>query len=221
MTTARRWHIGAAAAAVVLALPVAVPQVLAFPYHARSHGNEVWSETPLPQAQLDSVIARSAGLVAASPLADPAGEPRHIFLTNGGWRWTWLALQNRGTFALTRAANEAVIINRSNLAADRMANGRPGADRRTLSGIIAHETCHGMERRALGIVASDIRAPQWLREGYCDHVARESTLTPADVVRLQAEGRTPPALVYYQGRQRIEAELARNGGDVHALFARY
>lgn len=207
---------GALALAIVLPFvaPIAAPQLLAFPYHATSHGSEVWSEAALPQDKLDTIMARSAALVAASPLADPAGEPRHIFLTNGGWRWSWLALNNRGVIGLTRALNEAVLVNGTDLAADRTTNGL-----RSLSGVIAHETCHGMERRRLGLIASDVRAPQWLREGYCDYVAQESTLSDADVKALEARKQHHPALPYYYGRKRVAAALAGNGGNVAALFA--
>lgn len=215
----RRSALRAATFAAVAAFisPLAAPQLLAFPYHAASHGSEVWSEAPLPQDQLDRVTARAAALDAASPLANRAGEPRHVFLTQGGWRWTWLALQTRDAFAVTRAVGGAVLINHNDLTADRVVNafGRT----RTLSGVLAHETCHGMERRRFGVITSDMLTPQWLREGYCDYVAQESTLTGAEVARLRAEGRSVPALVYYQGRQRVAAALAANGGDVDALFA--
>lgn len=197
--------------------PLAAPQLLAFPHHTVSNGSEVWSEAPLPQDQIDRVTARAAALDAASPLADRAGEPRRIFLTQGRWRWNWLALQSRGAFAVTRAVGGAVLVNRNDLAADRVVNA-PGRTR-TLSGVLAHETCHGMERRRFGVIKSDVLAPQWLREGYCDHVAQESTLSDADVARLRAEGRSAPALVYYEGRRRVAAALAANGGNVDALFA--
>ena len=187
--------------------------MIAFPYHATSRGSEVWSESPLPQRQLDRVTGRAAQLVAASPLAR-ASEPRHVFLTQGGWRWTWLALQNRRSFALSRALGEPVIINRGDVASDRVR----GVER-SLSGVLAHETCHGMERRHFGAIRSDILAPRWLREGYCDYVAQESTLSDAAAARFRAEGRNPHALTYYEGRRRVAAELARNGGNVDALFA--
>lgn len=213
--TWRRLAVGAVA---VFCAPLVAPQVLAFPYVTDSHGSRVWSETPLPRERIDAVMARSAGLVAQSALADRAGEPRHIFLTNGGWRWTWLALQSWGAFGLTRALNEAVIINRSDVVNDLVSNGATLGGTRTLSGVIAHETCHGMERRAFGLVAADIRAPTWLREGYCDHVAQESSLSDAEAANLKARGESHPALPYCEGRRRVAEALAANGGNVRALF---
>jgi hypothetical protein len=217
MNRRRALRIATFAAVGAFVTPLIAPQVLAFPYHARSNGSEVWSETPLQQDQLDRVTARAAALVAASPLADRSGEPRRVFLTAGGWRWTWLALQSRDAFAVTRAVGGALLMNRSDLAGDRILNayGRT----RTLSGVLAHETCHGMERRRFGVLKSDVQAPEWLREGYCDYVAQESTLSDAEAAKLKAEGRTSPALPYYEGRRRIAAALAANGGNVDALFA--
>lgn len=209
----------AASAAILLggfgALAVTAPRVLAFPYHAVSNGQRVWSETPIDQPALDRITARAAKLVNASPLSN-GRETRDIYLTNGGWRWTMLSLQNRAAFGVTRAVNEAVLLNRSDLARDRIFN-RSGRER-ALSGVIAHETCHGMERRRFGFHISLVR-PQWLVEGYCDHVAQESTLGDAEAARLKAQGRSSPALPYYEGRRKVAAILAENGGNVDALFA--
>ncbi|WP_338468031.1 hypothetical protein RXV95_05600 [Novosphingobium sp. ZN18A2] len=204
-------------AALIAAGPVIAPQLLAFPYKAHIGATTVWSVAPLPDAQLRKVLGRADALVAASPIARMP-EGRHVFLTGGGWRWRWLALGTSGAFALTRPLNEAVIMNRSNLAADRIFNGLSIGGTRTLSGVIAHETCHGMERRHFGLTV-DARKPAWLREGYCDYVARESSLSDSDVAALKARGKTHPAMIYYEGRRRVARELAQDGGSVDALFA--
>ena len=203
---------------IALAAPLFAPQLLAFPYRASWRGSEIRAERPLPPRELDAVMRRAAMLVGQSPLAKDE-EPRSIFLTQGGWRWLWLANRTHGAFALTRPLNEAVVVNRNDLARDQVFNA-PGRIR-SLSGVIAHETCHGMERRRFGVIKSDVASPQWLREGYCDYVAQESTLSDAEVARLKSEGRSVPALVYHEGRKRVAAELERNGGDVEALFAAY
>jgi hypothetical protein len=204
-------------AALFLAGPLLVPSVLAFPHRAQVGTFDIRSEAPLPRAEIERVIADANRRIASSPIADPAGERRTIYLTQGGWRWTWLALQSRKSFALTRAMTDYVVVNRSDLAANRMVNNRPGGAVRTLSSIIAHETCHGMERRRFGRFMS-VTHPAWLVEGYCDHVAQESTLDDARVAELKARGEDHPALVYFEGRKRVAATLAANGGDVDRLF---
>lgn len=201
----------------LLIVPTFVPAMLLFPYRATSGTLTVRSEQPIDQSALDRIAARSAALVTASPLARPS-EPRNVFLTNGGWRWTWLAIRYRNAFAVSRPFTEPLIFNRSDLGRDKLYNGTPAGATRTLSGVIAHETCHGLIRRRFGVTA-DHTKPTWLREGYCDYVAKESTLSDADAKRIAVSDPEHPALVYHAGRKRVAAELARNGGDVDALFA--
>ena len=204
------------AALIVVLSPAFAPQLLAFPSVVRSNGDTVYSVAPIDQGALDRVTARANALVLASPLA-AASEPRKIFLTDGGWRWMWLAANQSSSLAISRPLSEAIVINRSDPGADRM-NSAFGL--RTLSSIIAHEKCHGLERRAFGL-SSDFGKPGWLREGYCDHVAQESTLTDAQAHQLQQAGQKPRALIYWEGRKRVESALAANQNDVRALFAAY
>ena len=201
----------------LLVVPTVAPAMLFFPYSAESGGHRVYSETPIDQAALDRITKRSASLVQASPLARPS-EPRRIFLTEGGWRWKWLANRSHNAFAISQRVGEAIIFNRSDLASDRVRNGGAVGGERTVSGVMAHEICHGMLRRHFGFTV-DWSKPRPLREGYCDHVAQESSLTAAQVAALQAAGENHPAIAYFEGRQRVAAELRRNGGDVDALFA--
>jgi len=176
----------------------------------------VWSERPIDRTALDKVAARSRTLLDKSAIAD-RDEQRPIFLTNGGWRWLWLANGSAGGFALTRPITKAVVVNDVDLSADLISNGAAVGRERTLSAVLAHEFTHGVIRRRYGLVKS-ILAPRWLVEGYGDHVAQESSLTAADVAQLEASGSTHPALVYYRGRKRVETLLAANGNDVDALF---
>lgn len=211
MTRARGIRFALYLVLAVAAVPVVMPQALAFPYHATSRGSEFWSEQPLDRPQLDAVVVRAAKLVQQSPLAS-GNERRHIFLTDGGWRWRWLSLGSGGAYGLTRPLVEAVIINRSDLATDAVHGGR-----RTLSGTLAHETCHGMSRRHFGLGVT--LKPTWLTEGYCDYVAQESNLSDTEAAGLRRANPTRRALIYYDGRRRVAAILAANGGNVDALFA--
>ena len=211
-----RWGVVLSALAVLLASPVLAPQLLAFPYHATSAVGPVWSERPIDQPALDRVAARSRALLAQSPIAGPH-EQRPIFLTDGGWRWLWLANTSAGGFALTRPITKAVVVNDADIGAVPVRNGATISNERTLSAVLAHEFTHGVIRRRYGVIKS-ILAPQWLVEGYADHVAQESSLSDADVAKIEASGQSHPALVYYRGRKRVERILAANGNDIDALF---
>ena len=200
----------------LLGTATAAPQLLAWPYSAAFGRTIVYSERPIPP-QMRAVLARSDALVARSPLAEPELE-RRLFLTDGGWRWDLLALTSRGAFALRRPYRDAIIVNASDVAADRVENGAPVGGVRSLSGTIAHETTHILVADHI----SEWRAfmlPSWKSEGYADYVAQESSLGDGDYARLRANGARREAMFYYEARRRVAAALARNGGNVERFLA--
>lgn len=211
---------GAIALATLLPFiaPLYAPQLLAFPYRTPTPVGTVWSVQPVPPALLAKASATVRTRMAATPLAD-ANERRPIFLTDGGWRWTWLAPGSSGAFALSRPLTKAVIVNTVDYANGTIHTRRAIGNQRGLGAVLAHEFCHGLIRRRFGVLPAEA-FPAWKVEGYCDHVAGESSLTAADAAKLEASGEHHPALIYFRGRERVEAELARNGGDVTALFER-
>lgn len=197
--------------------PVYAPQLLAFPHHTTIAGHAVYSEQPL-SPKLAAVVAEADRRVAASPSGTWRASNQPIFLTDGGWRWTWLSNAMRGGFAVSRAANDAIVVNRSDADKDMTYNGAPIAGERSLSGVIAHEMTHGSIRARFGLTA-DLRYPRELREGYCDYVAGESSLSDAQAKALIARGESAPALPYWQGRKKVEAAMAQAGMNVDRLFA--
>jgi hypothetical protein len=205
-----------AAVALLLVSPLAAPQLLAFPHSKQIGSHRVYSELPITP-QLHAIVAKADALASRSPIAQPNPNQR-IFLTEGGWRWTWLTLTSRGAFAISRRGTENIVMNRSDAALDQVTNGRTIGGKRSLSGTIAHEMTHGAIRERFGLFA-DTLYPAWLREGYCDYVAGGGSLTDAEAATLIASGKDHPALKYWIGRRRVAAELQRNGGSVEALFA--
>ena len=199
---------------------LAAPQLLAFPHHAEIGTTRVYSETPFRTDDMRRILARSDTLTARTGRSDPAGT--RIFLTDGGWRWTILALTSRRAFAYTRPistiVSDAVIVNRADPSADMAVNGRAVGGKRSLSGVIAHERTHIWTGRALGLVENAL-LPNWQREGYADYVAQETSLTAAEYARLKRSGIDHPAIPYYEGRQRIEAMAKINGGTIAAMFS--
>ena len=199
---------------------LAAPQLLAFPYHTKIGTTRVYSETPFRAEDMRRILARSDALAVRTGRSDPAGT--RIFLTDGGWRWTILALTSRGAFAYTRPistiVSDAVIVNRADPAADSAVNGRTIGGKRTLSSVIVHERTHIWTGRALGLVGNAL-LPNWQREGYADYIAQETSLTAAEYQRLKRSGTDHPAIAYYEGRQRIKKMAKTNGGTITAMFS--
>ncbi len=197
--------------------PVFAPELLAFPHHAEVAGKQIYSVEPINEFQLTKIIERADALVATSPLARGT-EERRIFLTDGGWRWNWLTVGAGNAFGIARALGEPLVFNSSNLRTDTVSNDSAIAGTRSLSGTIAHEITHGMIRREIGQIRA-LTAPTWLVEGYADHIAGESSLSDTEYASLEARGEQHPAIPYYEGRRKVAALLADNGGSIQKLFA--
>jgi hypothetical protein len=213
----RRWiNRSCLAAGLLLGSPLVAPQLLAFPHHAVVGAHPVYSEQPIGPELVTVIRAADAAMLRDTlGRARPLDQP--LFFTDGGWRWTWLSVSSFRSFALSRPLGEPVIVNRSDPARDQMANGgRP----RRLSHVVAHELAHGAIRAHFGQLAA-LRMPRELVEGYADHVAGSSTLSDDEAKALIREGREQPALIYWTGRKKVDAALARNGGSVDRLFAEW
>ena len=202
---------------LILISPLFAPQLLAFPHKTETEIGTVWSVEPLDEAMLDRAVSDARLRVETSPLASE-NETRPIFITDGGWRWLYLANASHSAFAVTRPINDAVIVNRIDPGTGvvTLTDSRIG-NQRSLGGILAHEFTHGLIRREYGVVAAS-RFPEWKVEGYCDFVAGESSLTAEEAAQLEAAGTSHPALAYFYGRQRVAALLEQNEGSVDKLF---
>ena len=182
------------------------PQALAFPYVASVGDTKVFSETPIDAVRLASLLVTSDRKLRASTIYSDA-YPKNLFLTQGGWRWLLLAPASQDAFAVSFALSPGVIINRADIEHDLVTTGAAIAGRRSLSAVIAHERAHGLLRARFGVLA-DVRYPEWLREGYCEYVAQESSLTDDEAKVATASRSNLPALAYYDGRKRVAHELA-------------
>lgn len=203
---------------IAYAAVLAAPQALAFPFTATVGKYRVYSERPIDAAALTMVLVKADARLATSPINQPP-LAHSIFLTDGGWRWRVLATGAEGGFALSRGYSDAIIVNSSDIAGDRVTNGAAIGGTRPLSQVIAHEATHGLLRRRYGVLI-DFTAPQWKREGYCDYVAGGGSLSDGDVQRLTAMHLAHPALPYYFGRKRVAAFLATPDATVDTLFGK-
>lgn len=206
--------LGVGLAAVGLIL-FQVPAALAFPHVATVGATTVYSDVPIDPA-LPRVLARADALLAASSIDQP-GIARTVVLTDGGWRWRVLAVGYADAIALRRPFSSVLLFNRSDVGRDRVSNGAAIGGVRSLSGTIAHETTHLLVARHLGEWRA-MMLPAWKSEGYADVIAGETSLGVDDERRIRAANPDARVLHYYEGRRRVTAALARNGGSVDALF---
>lgn len=211
-----RW--GLTALAVAYAALAAFPGLL-FAYHARHGTFQVASDEPIGPG-IARVLDRASALLARSPWYDPTA-PHRLFLANGAARRRFLSPMGAGAFGSTFLVRRNSILNRSDIAADVVRNDAPRHNRRTLSGVIAHERTHAMLMDRLGVVAY-CRLPSWKNEGYCDYIADESSFDPQEGFRLIREGRddASPSFRYFKAHLMVRYLLEVERVGVEDLFAR-
>ena len=207
--------IGVAAGLWLATAVLFFPWLLLFPHHRMVGETPVYAAAPITPG-MEGIIRRADARLRTSPLYRSEVSRHPVYLTDGGIRWSILAVGSDKASALTRGFLDGVVINRSSIEEDFIWRKR-SASRRTLSGAIAHEKTHKLIHARFGTSAS-VTYPRWLLEGYCDHVAGESSLTDDQATRMLAAGQTSNTLFYYQARKRVAAALAANGGSVDALF---
>src|SRR5687768_4594285 len=76
-----------------------------------------------------------------------------------------------------------IIINKTDIPADLVIMNREERNSRSLSGVIAHEVTHLLIRERYGTLAASTM-PIWKNEGYCEHIAGDTTITFAEGIRL-------------------------------------
>ena len=192
------------------------PETLIWPYKATIGDTKNYAERPIAP-EMASVLAQSDVLLRNSKIYSD-GYGKRIFLTDGGWRWKFLSLNLSGAFALSTSITEDIVINRSSIKANWVRIDRTIGGERKLSSVIAHERTHGLIRARYGVLASRFQ-PVWKREGYCDYIAGATSLSAAQVAELKRRGEQHPAIVYYEGREKVRQALDVEGKTVDQLFA--
>lgn len=192
------------------------PETLIWPYKTKIGDTQIYSEQPIAR-EMASVLAQSDALLRNSQIYSD-GYGKRIFLTDGGWRWKFLALNVAGALAQSTSVTEAIVINRSSISANWVRNGNAIGGERALSSVIAHERTHGLIRARYGLFASRFQ-PVWKREGYCDYISGATSLSAAQVAELKRRGERHPAIVYYEGREKVRQILEVEGKTVDQLFA--
>jgi hypothetical protein len=115
-----------------------------------------------------------------------ASATRNIYLVDSHATYALLSHKAYKSFANSVPFIDNVIINRSDVAADRVFLNREKNNSRSLSGVIAHEIAHLFIRQRYGTIGASWM-PVWKNEGYCEFIAGDSTITLEEGTRLWRE----------------------------------
>ena len=163
-----------AAAAYILLL--CFPQPL-FAHQITFKNFTVYARQPL-DSNIYKVLDRVDARLATSPLNTAEVKPG-IFLVNSTGLYAAFSLYlgnnsfGKGFGALPTSN---VFINACDAANDLVFRNATDSNRRSLSGVIAHETTHLLIRKRFGYFRN-LMMPAWKKEGYAEYVAGGSTLS--------------------------------------------
>jgi hypothetical protein len=174
---AKRVGLSLAALATAATLPLAFPGPM-FGYGVDYADLSVYSDAPLPAAEVRSWLGEVQALLEASPLRYE-GEPTRIYIAGSTWRWRSLWLVHRGGqvggFAVPLLSTRHMFLSGADFSTLELIapNGRRMPPPRTLTYYAAHELAHVLTARQFGAVRS-YTIPQWMKEGIADYVALPS-----------------------------------------------
>src|SRR4030095_1481368 len=169
--------------AVAYLLLLNFPQPL-FAYSTRYESFQVYSRQPIG-AELNTVLESAETRLRRSPLYDMSAI-RHIYLTDGFGIYALLSHKAYKSFANSVPYIDNVIVNKSDVIADRVFLKREKNNTRSLSGVIAHEVTHLFIRQRYGTIKASLM-PTWKNEGYCEYIAGDSTIALEEGIRLWRE----------------------------------
>ncbi|MCL5244466.1 hypothetical protein M4I21_01510 [Cellulophaga sp. 20_2_10] len=131
------------------------------------HSNAISTE------QLKLVLDESEKLLKSSELFKTEIN-QDIFICNNFNEFTFFALFSRKAFAINYPITQNIFLSKSSISDNVIFRNAKENNKRTVSGVIAHETVHSLLENKLGSFKCKL-LPSWKSEGYCDFIANESS----------------------------------------------
>ena len=203
--------------AVAYLVLLTFPQAL-FAYTTEHNNFRIYSREPI-RPELATVIKSAETRLKSSPIYDETFR-NDLYLTDGHGVYALLSHKAYKSFANNIPYIENIIINKSDVVADRVFLNREKNNSRSLSGVIAHEVTHLLIQRRYG-TARSIMLPSWKKEGYCEYVAGDSTITLEEGIRLWKENPSDDTgYRYIKYHLMVKHLLEKDGTSVDDLFGR-
>ena len=163
------------------------------------HSNDINTE------ELKLVLDKSENLLKKTELFKQ-GKSQDIFICNGHSEFTFFANFSRKAFAVNYPISQNIFISKSSISQDYTFRNGKENNKRTLSGVIAHETVHSLLEDKLGLLKYKF-FPSWKNEGYCDFIANESSYNKDKGVKEicnDTENTDNPSFRYFKYRMITE-----------------
>jgi hypothetical protein len=145
---------------------------------------------------------------------------RRVFLTNSHGMYLFLSNKAFRSFANSVPFLNNIVINKSDVADDLVFLNRPVHNKRSLSGVIAHEVAHLFIRKKVGTLRS-LLMPTWKNEGYCEYIAEDSTIIYEEGVKLwKADQTNDSNYRYFKYHMLVKYLIEREKLSIEDVFNR-
>ncbi len=197
-------------------LTIAFPQYL-FANHISYGKFDVYSRGPVDE-NIHSVLDSAEEKLHRSPIYNDA-VARRVFLTDSHGFYTFLSNKAFRSFANSVPMLDNILVNRSDVAADRVFIQRSFRNNRSLSGVVAHEVVHLFIRKKFGAARVMFSIPTWKNEGYCEYIAGDTTISFEEGMELWREDPNDDSkYAYFKYHQMVKYLLDDEKISVEDLF---
>ena len=196
---------------------ICFPQIL-FAHEIKHKNFKVYSSQPFDE-NVYKILDDAEMRLSKSTINNPEIS-RRVFLTNSHSIYTFLSNKAFRSFANSVPLINNILINKSDTANDLVYMNRPENNKRSLSGVIAHEVTHLFIREKFGNL-SGLTLPTWKIEGYCEYIAGDTTITFEEGVRRWKENPSDDSKYsYFKYTLRVKYLLETENLTIDEVFKR-
>jgi hypothetical protein len=193
------------------------PQPL-FAYSATYENFTIHAREPITP-EMEKVVAGANARLQRVPFFSKDRQ-RQVYLTGGFKMYALLSHKAYRSFANSVPFINNIMINKTDIVADRAIMNREKNNSRSLSGVIAHEVAHLFIRERYGTLAASMM-PTWKNEGYCEYIAGDTTIPFEEGARLWRENpNDDTAYRYIKYQAMVQYLLEKEKISVDELFTK-
>ena len=203
--------------AIAYVLLLYFPQPL-FAYSATYENFNIHSREPIPP-EMETILKSADERLARVPFYSKE-RIRQIYLTGGFKMYALLSHKAYRSFANSVPLINNIMINQTDVPADRVFVNREKNNSRSLSGVIAHEVTYLFIRERYGTLQTTMM-PTWKNEGYCEYIAGDTTIPFEEGLRLWRDNpNDDTAYRYIKYQAMVQYLLEKEKISVDEFFTR-
>ncbi len=193
-------------------------QNLNFAHSVQVHGIRLYCTDPIP-CEIETILSEIRSRIAVSTLH----RDNHrfaVFVCNSKWLYAFFSPSSRRSFGIANPVTQFVFVADAEISRNQSRRFGAGHNVRSFVSVATHEMGHVLMRRRFGFW-TDRRLPKWLKEGYCEMLAGESSFPEDTGDSLLAEGRSDSSMSfkYFTYRRMVEYLIKERGFTIEQLIS--